>query len=329
MSTDAVTVLAREIIAGDFDQEAVAARLMALAARGEGPEDILSMATAFREAAIAVPTQQAVVADLCGTGGAPFRTFNVSTAASFIVSSLGVPVAKHGNRSNRGPCGSADVMEALGARITLGPEEAGHLLDRLGFVFLFAPAFHPAMRNAAAVRRQIPTRTVFNLLGPLLNPVAARHRQLLGVYDPQLLQIVPPTLEALGTERALVVHGAPGMDEVSLLGPTRVAELVNGRIERYVLYPADFGFTPPDRKDLCDLPPALAAQAVREVLSGVPGPRRNMVVLNAACALYAFGRASDIAVGVGLAERAIDSGAARRRLEAYVAASRTLGAHHG
>lgn len=316
--------LARDIIAGRFEEDTVSSQLVSMSARGERCEEVLSMAAAFREAAVPVPTAHPVVADLCGTGGARVRTLNVSTAAAFVVSSLGVPVAKHGNRSNH-LCGSADVLEALGARIFLSPQEAGRMLDRIGFTFLFAPSFHPAMKNAVPMRRRIGGRTVFNMLGPLLNPVRARRRQLIGVYSPALLDVLPPVLDALGVERALVVHGYPGMDEVSLTGTTKVAELRDGRVDRYIIDPVRLGITPPEGEGLSELPPARAAQALRSVLSGVAGPRRNMVALNAACALYIYGRASDLEKGLLMAERALDTGAAFRRMEEFVRLS-NLGA---
>jgi anthranilate phosphoribosyltransferase len=314
--------MAKDIVNGSFDIDSVKASLMEMSLRGERPEEILSLVTAFHQASVPVITRHRAVADLCGTGGAPFRTFNVSTIASLVVSSLGVPVAKHGNRSNKGPCGSADLLEALGAEISLPPEEAGRMLDEIDFTFLFAPTYHPAMRHAAPVRKIIKDRTVFNMLGPLLNPVAAEHRQLIGVYSPRLLEIIPPTLAAMGSERAMVVYGEPGMDEVSILGPTRVAELRGNKIDRYFIDPGEYGFSRPERKEVADLPPVQAVEATLEVLSGLPGPRRNMVVINAACALYVYGRVIDIAKGVLLAERAIDSGAALHRLEDYLKRSR-------
>ncbi|NLK25820.1 MAG: anthranilate phosphoribosyltransferase [Euryarchaeota archaeon] len=316
--------LARDMISGHFDHELVSAQLFAMSARGEREDEIIDFARAFREAALPVSTRHPVVMDLCGTGGAEARTFNVSTAASFIVASLGVPVAKHGNRSAR-LCGSADVMEALGARITLNPAEASEMLDEMNFTFLFAQTYHPAMRHVAPVRRSIGTRTIFNMLGPLLNPVAARKRQLIGVYSPALLDLLPPVLHSLGVERAMIVHGYPGTDEVSITGTTRVAELRNGRMERYIIDPARLGITPPGRTAIGELPPAEAAKAVREVLSGHRGPRRNMVTLNAACALHVFGKVDDLERGLDLAEGAIDSGAALRCLEEFILRSRTGG----
>jgi len=316
--------LARELVSGRFDHAAASARLAAMAARGESEEEVLAFAQAFREAAVPVTTRHPVVVDLCGTGGAAARTFNVSTAASFIVASLGVPVAKHGNRSSH-LCGSADVMEALGARIALSPWEASRTLDEMNYTFLFAQAFHPAMRHVAPVRRSLGTRTVFNLLGPLLNPVAARRRQLIGTYSPALLDLLPPVLRALGVERAMVVHGHPGTDEVSIVGTTQVAELRDGRVHRYAIDPARLGISPPADGAVEELPPPEAARAVREVLAGVPGPRRNMVMLNAACALYVAGRADDLERGLDLAEAAVRTGAALRCLDEFVRRSRAGG----
>lgn len=319
--TEHPEMLANRLVAGDFEPSAMAEVLMRMASRGETPREVTALVNAFRDAAVPVHTKREAVLDLCGTGGAPFRTFNVSTTSSFVVASLGVPVAKHGNRSHRGPCGSADVLEALGAQIALGPEAAGRILDDIGFTFLFAPVYHPAMRNVAPVRKRVRSRTVFNMLGPLLNPITARRRQLIGVYSADLLDLLPPVLDAIGVERALIVHGRPGMDEISVLDQTRVVELDRGGVERYVIDPRAMGMYHPCPAEVRDLPPEQAALATREVLDGARGARRDMVVLNSACGLLAYGAADDLNVAIRKCERAIDSGKALAKLEEFLARS--------
>ena len=316
--------LAHRLVEGDFEPSAMAETLTQMAARGETPREITALVNAFRNAYVPVRTRHEAVLDLCGTGGAPSHTFNVSTISSFVVASLGVPVAKHGNRSNLGACGSADVLEALGANITLGPEEAGAILNEIGFTFLFAQVYHPAMRNAAPVRKRLRSRTALNMLGPLLNPVQAKRRQLIGVYSPDLLDLLPPVLDAIGVERALIVHGFPGMDEISVVDRTGAAELDHGKVERYVIDPRVVGMYHPCPAEIRDLPPPQAALVAREVLSGVTGTRRDMVLLNAACGLIAYGEADDLDVAIRKCERAIDSGMALAKLEAYIARSNAV-----
>jgi anthranilate phosphoribosyltransferase len=310
--------LAHQLVTGAFDRPAMVCALKEMAHRGESPEEIAALAGAFKRAAVPVRTSHEVVLDLCGTGGAPFRTFNVSSIASLVVSSLGVPVAKHGNRSNRG-CGSADLIEALGARLELSADEAGYLLDDLGFAFLFAPSFHPAMRHAAPLRKEIASRTVFNMMGPLLNPVVARRRQLIGVYSPKLLSLFPPVLRSMGVERALIVHGCPGMDEVSVLGPTSAVLMDGEHQERMLINPREMGLYHPVPEDVGELTPEMSAMAARAVLNGEVGARLDMVVLNAACGLLAYGAVQDLERGVRRCQAAIDSGLALRKLNAYVA----------
>jgi anthranilate phosphoribosyltransferase len=312
--------LAHRLVTGTFDHPSMVSALREMALRGESAEDISVMAAAFQQAAVPVRTSHPVVLDLCGTGGAPFRTFNVSSIASLVVASLGVPVAKHGNRSNRG-CGSADLFEALGAHLELSADQAGEMLDDLGFAFLFAPSFHPAMRHAVPVRKEIATRTVFNMMGPLLNPVIARRRQLIGVYSTKLLDLFPRVLTSMGVERALIVHGRPGMDEVSVLGPT-AARLVDGdRAERILIDPREVGLYHPLPEDVGELTPGSSAAATRAILDGEVGARRDMVVLNAACGLLAFGAVKDLDMGVRRCEAAIDSGLARRKMNEYLSRS--------
>jgi anthranilate phosphoribosyltransferase len=314
---------AQDIVSGQASTAQIVAMLTSFQKEGLSGEQVLALARAFRQATVPAETAFPAVADLCGTGGGSVRTFNISTAASFVVAGCNVPVAKHGNRSNAGQSGSADLMEALGARLVMPPKRAAELLDEVGFSFFYAPTFNPAMRNAAEARRQMGGRTVFNLLGPLLNPVRAELRQLIGVHDPELLDLIPPLLEPMGIRRAMVVHGQPGMDEVSTLGTTDAVLVRGGSQERIVIDPAQLGLGRPSREELAERSPISSAITSREVLrSGSVGPVRDVVLLNAACALMVFGRAGDLEQGMRLAEHAIDSGRAERRIERYIALSR-------
>lgn len=315
--------LASEIVSGRASKAEMVAMLRSIEERGLTSDDVLDLAMAFRQATVQVETCHEVVADLCGTGGGSVRSFNISTAASFVVAGCGVPVAKHGNRSNAGQSGSADVMEAAGARLVLSPQRAAALLDEVGIAFFFAPTFNPAMRNAAAARREVGGKTVFNVLGPLLNPVRARRRQLIGVYDRSLLDLLPPVLAPLGIERAILVHGRPGLDEVSTLGPTEAVLVERGKAERFAIDPMEYGYAHPDASQISDRSAMRSAILMSDILHGKQrGAPRDVVVLNAACGLLAFGRVSGIGNGIRMAEAAIDSGRAARRMEKYIALSR-------
>ena len=315
--------LARDIVSGKASTEEIKAMLASFQREGFSAQDLLDLAVAFKQATVSAETSFSAVADLCGTGGGTMRTFNISTAASFVVAGCGVPVAKHGNRSNAGQTGSADVIEALGARLVMSPGRAAALLDEVGFGFFYAPTFNPAMRNAAMARRQTVGRTVFNLLGPLLNPVNAERRQLIGVCDPELLDLLPPLLEHLGIGRAMVVHGQPGIDEVSTFGTTDAVLVRGGSMERFLIDPAELGLERPGLAELLEQSPIRSAVTTRKALrAGSAGAIRDVVVLNAACALLVYGRASDLEQGMRLAEHAIDSGRAERRIERYIGLSR-------
>jgi anthranilate phosphoribosyltransferase len=315
--------LAREIAAGRVDKERIILLLRGLAAKGLDSEDIRILAQAFREATVPVHTCHSTVLDLCGTGGGSPRTFNISTAASFLAAGAGVAVAKHGNRSNAGLSGSADVMEALGVRLKLDARSAGAVLDAIGITFLFAPSFNPAMRHAAAARKEVGGKTVFNVLGPLLNPVVAERRQLIGVYEPRLLELLPPVLDDLGTKRALLAHGHPDLDEVSTLGPTQIALVKNGSVDRFVIHPQEFDLPLAKESDLRDRSAMSSAILIRQILYGIEnGPARQVVLLNSACALVAAGRCADVDQGLRLAEHAIDNGRAAKRMERLIDLSR-------
>ena len=325
LSRSSLTSLAEDMVAGRSTHDEMVASLASLSARGETSEQIRIFAEAFAAASVKVQTKHHAVADLCGTGGAQFRTFNVSTISAFVVAGCGVPVAKHGNRSSNGICGSADLLTALGANPIIGPELAEKMLDDIGITFLFAPHYHPAMRNVTAVRKELRSKTVFNVIGPLLNPVEAEKMQLMGVYDPRLLDLVPGIMNEMGIKRALVVHGFPGMDEVSTLGTTQAVLLDHGRTERFEIEPRSLGFDAPRPEVVSELTPELSAKVARRILSGSPGPRREIVVLNSACALFACNKVKNIGEGIDMASMSLDSGKAMQMLTEFVDMSRAEG----
>jgi len=255
-----------------------------------------------------------IVVDTCGTGGDRSKTFNISTTAAFVVAGCGIAVAKHGNRSVSSGCGSADVLQALGINIELRPAEVEECLKELGIGFLFAPLFHEAMKYALGPRREIGIRTIFNILGPLTNPANAR-AQVLGVYDPALTSIMAKVLGRLGSTHAFVVHGSDGLDEITITGETKVSEWYKGRVRNYTIKPQDFGIKKGRLKDLLGGGPEENAKILVGILEGKKGPKRDIVLLNAAAAIIASGKAKGFKEGIKLAEESIDSGAARRKLE--------------
>lgn len=291
----------------------LSAFLVALRLRGETAPEIAAFARAMRRRAVAVRSDRPDLIDTCGTGGDGAGTFNVSTVAALVVAGCGVPVAKHGNRSVSGRCGSADLLEGLGIRADLPVETAELALERLGFGFLFAPRLHPAVGHATAVRQELGVRTVFNLLGPLANPAGAR-RQLLGVYAPAWVEPLAQVLRELGSERALVVHGS-GLDEIALHGETEAAEVRDGRVTLLRLRPEDAGLGRAPLASIAGGDRSFNVECARAVLAGETGPRRDIVVLNAAAALWVAGRADDLRGGAALAAQAIDSGAARHLVD--------------
>ena len=320
MEAEAAAVM-EEIMSGEATPAQFGAFVTALRLKGETVDEIAGMARVMREKARRVHVE-GVLLDTCGTGGDARGTFNVSTAAAFVAAGAGARVAKHGNRAMTSRCGSADVLEALGARIDLSPEQVKACLEETGVGFMFAPGFHPAMKFAAGPRREIGVRTVFNILGPLTNPAGAAC-QVLGVADPSLAETMALVLARLGSRRALVVHG-DGLDEMSISGPTLVCELVEGCVRRYVVTPQEVGLALSDATSVAGGTPEENAAALREVLAGRPGPRRDIVLLNAAAGLVALERAAALAEGVAQAGRAIDSGAARERLERFVAVTNSF-----
>lgn len=324
--TGGVTLTAAEaesafdvIMAGEASSTLIAALLAALEARGVAPSEVAGGVRALRSAMVPVRAVDADgLVDTCGTGGGRVTTFNVSTAAALVAAGAGARVAKHGNRSFTSKCGSADVLEALGVRIELTPEEMALILEQAGIVFMFAPLLHPAMRHVGPVRKELGIRTIMNLLGPLTNPAGAR-RQVVGVSDPDLLPLIAGSLKELGHLRALVVHGEAGMDEISPAGPTRVADLADGTIREYSITPEDFGLTPVALDDLAGGEPEYNADLIRRILDGSEqGAPRIATIMNAAAALLVGGHATDFRSGADQAAAAIDSGAAANKLDRLV-----------
>jgi anthranilate phosphoribosyltransferase len=312
-----------EIMSGEATPAQLGAFLVALRLKGETAEEIAGMARVMREKALRVSVDGPLL-DTCGTGGDARGTFNVSTAAAFVAAGAGARVAKHGNRAMTSACGSADVLEALGAKIELSPEGVAACIERAGFGFMFAPAFHPAMKFAAGPRREIGIRTVFNILGPLTNPAGAQS-QVLGVAEPALAEKLAMVLARLGTKHALVVHGEDGLDEVSAGAPTNVCEVKDGTVSTSVLRPSDLGLPAYAPDAVRGGSAEENADALRRVLAGEAGPLRDFTLLNAAAGLVAADLATDFQQGLLLAAQSIDSGAARDKLEAFVRVSNEVG----
>ena len=303
-----------QVMTGEATPIQVGAFLTALRIQGETVEEVTGAARVMREKALHVDAGDGCVLDTCGTGGDGKNTFNISTTVAFVAAAAGITVAKHGNRAVSSGSGSADVLGALGVNIDVPKEMVERCLREVGIGFLFAPAMHGAMKYAAAPRREVGIRTIFNLLGPLTNPAGAS-RQLMGIYDGTLIEMVAQVLGNLGSERAMVVHGEEGLDEISLGGPTAVAEWKDGAVARYTLNPEDFGFEKQPASLLTAADPAECAAIVTAVLKGEPGPALDVVLLNSGAALCVGGRAENIADGIGLARERIDSGAAQGKLE--------------
>jgi anthranilate phosphoribosyltransferase len=276
----------------------------------------------MREKATPVEVAEPVV-DTCGTGGDALGTFNVSTAAAFVVAGAGLKVAKHGNRAMTSHCGSADVLEALGVKIGLGAEGVRECLERVGIGFMFAPVFHPAMKYATAPRREIGIRTIFNILGPLTNPAGAKS-QVIGVAEGPLANRMAQVLQRLGCHHALVVHGEDGLDEISIGGPSVICELKEGTILNYSVAPEDFGFERAAMESIVGGSAEANAAALRAVLGGERGPKRDIVLLNAAAALVAVDRVANLKGGISTAQESIDSGRALEKLESLISVSQSL-----
>lgn len=312
-----------QVMTGACTEAQIAALLTALRMKGETVAELTGFARVMRSKAHAVrpafltDVSNEPLLDTCGTGGDLSGSFNVSTAAAFVVAGCGLRVAKHGNRSVSSHCGSADVMEALGVKIELAPEQIARCVDEVGIGFLHAPLLHEAMKHVAPVRRQLGVRTIFNLLGPMTNPAGA-DAQVIGVYAPHLTEMFAETLRSLGSRRALVVHGSDGLDEITITGASRVTELKDGEVRTYEVRPQDFGLPRATPAEIRGGDAKYNAEIVLGVLRGVGGARRDIVLLNAAAALVVGGRVEGIGEGIGVAAAAIDSGAALAKLRRLV-----------
>jgi len=324
LSSEEALAAMETILSGHASQPQIAAFLIALRMKGETVEELVGFARAMRR--MATPIDHGIegeaLLDTCGTGGDSAGTFNISTIAAFVVAGAGVRVAKHGNRSISSRCGSADLLEALGIQVTAAPESCARAIREIGIGFLFAPAVHTAMKHAQPVRVDLKMRTVFNLLGPLTNPAGA-NAQLAGAPSAKAAELIAGTLAALGLAHGFVVHGADGLDEITTTGPTLVFEIHNGRVDRGTMTPDDFGVPLASAAELQGGDKDANAAIAREVLAGCPGPRRDIVLVNAAAGLVAAGKAQTFREAMALAAASIDAGAARAKVEALVYFSRS------
>jgi anthranilate phosphoribosyltransferase len=312
-----------EVMEGRAAPAQIAGLLIGLAMKGERPAEIVGLAKTMRAHAVKLSTRSGhdeTVFDTCGTGGDRSGTFNISSCAAIVVAACGVKVAKHGNRSVSSRSGSADVFEALGVKVTAAPAVVERCLAEAGIGFFFAPTFHPSMRHAAQTRRELGVRTAFNLLGPLTNPAGAT-RQLVGVPRPEFTELLARALMLLGSERAWVVHGADGVDEISIAGYTKISECRDGSVNTFYLHPADVGVPKAPLESLKGGDAHENAAIIRSVLAGALGPARDVVVLNAGAALFIAGAASSVGDGIGRASQALDRGEAKRTLDRMVAVS--------
>jgi len=317
-------IVFESIMRGDATQAQIGALLMGLSIRGETPEVVAGAARAMRAAATRITPTAKGILDTCGTGGSGVSTLNISTTVAFVVAAAGVPVAKHGNRAISSKSGSADVLEALGVNLSLTPDQVSHCIDEIGIGFLFAPSHHPAMKHASAPRRELGIRSIFNLLGPLTNPAGAEF-QVLGVYGADRLDLVAGALERLGTERALVVHGRDGMDEITTTGITDAVLVQKGHApERFEIDPEAFGIPYAAPSALQGGDAVQNAAIIRHILAGQAGAGRDIVLLNAAACLWVAGKADGIPQAIGLAAQCIDSGMAQEKLEALITLSQKV-----
>jgi anthranilate phosphoribosyltransferase len=317
LTVDEAAAAMETIMDGQAQPSQMAGFLVGLAMKGERPAEIVGLARTMRARAVKLSRAYDPVFDTCGTGGDGAHTFNVSTVAALVLAACGVRVAKHGNRSASSRCGSADLFETLGVNIAATPEVAERCLEDAGIAFLFAQTFHPSMKHAAQTRRDLGVRTAFNLLGPLTNPAGAK-RQLVGVARPELTELVARSLAQLGAERAWVVHGADGLDEISTTGYTKVSECRDGAVNTFYLHPGDVGLGKTAPSTLTGGDAAKNADIAKAVLGGGDGPARDIVLLNAGASLLIAGRASTIPEGIGMAAEAIDSGRAADVLERLI-----------
>ena len=309
-----------QIMSGQATDAQIGAFLVALRIKGETIDEIAGGAEVMREKATPIVTMRPDLIDTCGTGGDDSGTFNISTTVAFVACGAGLAVAKHGTRSISSQCGSSDVLTALGVNVEAAPEKVGECIDEVGIGFLFAIALHGAMKHAIGPRRELATRTVFNILGPLTNPAGAK-RQLLGVFDGALTEALAGVLRELGSDQALVVHGSDGLDEITLTGPTQVSELRDGQVSTRQIHPGDFGLQTVSAEALKGGDADHNARILRGVLDGEEGPQRDVVLLNSAAAIVVGGLAEDITAGLEVARESIDSGKARQALDRLVEVS--------
>ena len=320
---DMISIM-RAIMGGELPSPMVAALLVALRSKKESPTEIAAAAQVMRDFATPVDvTDRAHLVDVVGTGGDGAQTFNISTASMFVAAAAGAKIAKHGNRSVSSKSGSADVLESLGVKLNLTPQAVGQCINTLGVGFMFAPNHHPAMKNVVPIRKDLGIRTIFNILGPLTNPAKAPNI-VMGVFHPELVSIQAKVLQLMGAEHALVVHGKDGLDEITLSGPTIVAELLNGQIKEYEISPGDFGIAASSLESLKVKDANESKSIILNVLDDQSGPAKDIVCLNAGATLYAANCVSSIQVGVQMAKEAIASGKAKQKLDELITLSQTL-----
>lgn len=322
LTQDEASEAMRLVMRGEAAPAQIAGLLIGLSMKGERPSELVGLARTMRAEALKLASSPGEVFDTCGTGGDRSGTFNISTAAAIVLAACGVKVAKHGNRSVSSKCGSADVLEALGVNVAASPAVVEKCLNQVGTAFFFAPTFHPAMKHAAQARRDLGVRTAFNLLGPLTNPAGPK-RQIVGVPRPELTELLARALLLLGAERAWVVHGADGLDELSTSGYTKVSECRNGTVQTFYVHPSEYGLPKASIDALRGGDAPVNAAIVRDVLAGRPGPPRDIVLLNAGAALLVAGRVTTVKDGIKQAAAAIDSGRSRAVLDQLIAVSQS------
>lgn len=329
LSPETVTHIMDQILTAAMPSTQAAGLLIALRAKGETVEEIAAAAQALRKKTVPVPViDRDGLVDTCGTGGDGQHTFNISTASAIVAAAAGARIAKHAGRSVSSRCGSADLLEAVGVNIDLSPQQVADSVSRLGLGFFFAPNFNPAMRTVAPLRKELGVRTLFNMLGPLLNPANAG-RQLLGVFSPRLVPVFAQVLCQLGASRALVVHGLDGLDEITISGPTQVAELSDGRIREYTLHPADFGLQVTKLSDIQVQDVAEAKEMLFSVLRNESGPARDIVIMNSAAVIYLSGHARSLAEGAAAARNTLATGAAIKKLDDLIKFTEVMEAERG
>lgn len=322
LSTETARKVMTQMMEGKATDSQIGAYLAAMRMKGETIDEITASAEAMREKSVKLTTQKDVL-DIVGTGGDELNSFNISTVSAFVVAAAGVAVAKHGNRSVSSKCGSADVLEALGANIFLTAEQSAQILEETGFCFMIAQTYHAAMRHVSPVRKQLGVRTMFNILGPLVNPAGA-NKQLLGVYDEALVEPLAHVLNQLNVKRAMVVHGHDGLDEVTVTSETSISEVNNGQVTHYTITPEQFGLERGQLSELIGGNPAENAEIALSILNGEKGARRNIVVMNAACCLYMGKDDLSLLDCVRLAEEMLDSGKAKAKLDEFVEATNRI-----